>query len=1434
MNLTHSVESGKMGLYTNIIFIVLIVSAAKSEPLLLKDALHLSGWACRNPEFTEMFYPPCACAEDCRRYGDCCQDSEYFHSEEQMWGASPFSCASNGGTYYFMKSCPSNWKDEATVQKCLSVDYTYRDPMLDVPVTSSRTNITYLNGHCAICHGDFDPSIDYIWNIEFTCPEYRETNYGDFNFNNIGFGSFNNSNFGSFNDNYNVGNFPDNSNFGGFPVNSKFGGFTDNSNVEGFRDNSNLEGFNNSLNEGDFHENSNFRSFRNKSNFPGLNDYSYSFEESYYPNYSDLTESLSPPSNLKKYHDYVANTEVRPRPSISDLFYNDSESSWNWNKTDGVQKCYVSVLVPDVVKYSSLLRSCEKNLIATCADNWTDSVIHEKCLSYTDIWCQLHKIYRNPFCAYCNYQTIDHLGNSGICFQGPMAGAPAMRSEFSVLLDWSSLDDYKQCSKDAKYDPLKKKCRSNATNAVTMHYILLTSFAWMFIISFDVWRAIRASTTKLRTTSGNKWKLFFAYSLAAWFSPAFVVAIPLTLQITEIDTNFRPGYGEINCWISSKNALLLFVVAPLLIVMVFNLWFFSWTAWLIHSTRNETAKKSTSTTDFRMFLKLAIVMGLTWITGLIAGVAGYKIVWFLFVALNTLQGLFIFVSFSCTVKIWKELTRGRSKPGSTTSRSQPTKTTRGHRPLGVSVQPVRNKNSMQEDTRVFVTEERNTLLTPRQKHQRASDKMGLYTNIIVTVLFASAAETEFLFLKDALHLSGWACNNPKFSAMRDPPCACTEDCRRYGDCCQDSEYFHAEEQMWGASSFPCTYIGNMHGTYYVMKSCPPNWKYEDTLQKCLSVDYSYRDPMLDVPVTSYRTNITYLNGHCAICHEDFDPSIDYIWSIEFTCPEYHETNYGDFNIGTNNFSIGIMNNNFTFGSFNDDLNFGNFNNNSNFGGFHDNYNFGNFNNSNVGGFPHYSNFPDYSDYSYPIQLPQYPNFTNFTDSFFPPTNWTKSDDYVMLPSISDLFYNESDSSWYWNKTDTVQKCYASVFIPNVAWHLLRSCEKNLIATCADSWTDSVILEKCFSYTDIWCQPFEIYRNPFCAYCNFKIIANLGHSGVCLRQPSAHAGYRSEFSILLDWSSLDNYKQCSKNAKYDPLKKECRSNSTIGDSGMGMDTLTLVFLSISIFFLVLHLIVFFATLRLRNMPSMNLASLCISLLLLYCCFIANGFLEPPCMVTAVAMHYSLLASFAWMFIISFDIWRAIRASTIKLRTISGSKWKLFFAYSLAAWFSPAFVVAISLTLQITEIDTNFRPGYGEINCWISSKNALLLFVVAPLLIVMVFNLWFFSWTAWLIHSTRNETAKKSTSTTDFRMFLKLAIIMGLTWITGLLAGVAGYKPFWFLFIALNTLQGLFIFVSFSCTVKIWKELTRGKSKPGSTLSRSQPTRTTQSSLASSTI
>jgi hypothetical protein len=116
----------------------------------------------------------CACDPQCARYGDCCRSSPYFVPEEQSLGASPFTCMDLfGKTLYVMTRCPPDWKDFDTRHRCEHPDTNYRDPLFDAPVTSTSTNITYRNWHCASCHRVLDSNTAVIWAAGFVCRGYH-------------------------------------------------------------------------------------------------------------------------------------------------------------------------------------------------------------------------------------------------------------------------------------------------------------------------------------------------------------------------------------------------------------------------------------------------------------------------------------------------------------------------------------------------------------------------------------------------------------------------------------------------------------------------------------------------------------------------------------------------------------------------------------------------------------------------------------------------------------------------------------------------------------------------------------------------------------------------------------------------------------------------------------------------------------------------------------------------------------------------------------------------------------------------------------------------------------------------------------------------------------------------------------------------------------
>jgi len=74
---------------------------------------------------------------------------------------------------------------------------------------------------------------------------------------------------------------------------------------------------------------------------------------------------------------------------------------------------------------------------------------------------------------------------------------------------------------------------------------------------------------------------------------------------------------------------------------------------------------------------------------------------------------------------------------------------------------------------------------------------------------------------------------------------------------------------------------------------------------------------------------------------------------------------------------------------------------------------------------------------------------------------------------------------------------------------------------------------------------------------------------------------------------------------------------------------------------------------------------------------------------------------------------------------------------------------------------------------------------------------------MIRQTTKSAAQMTCgpSRINLRLYSRLAVIMGLSWLVGLVAGWLDFQPLWYCFVVLNTLQGVFIFVSFTLADKI---------------------------------
>ncbi|KFM83538.1 G-protein coupled receptor Mth2, partial [Stegodyphus mimosarum] len=210
------------------------------------------------------------------------------------------------------------------------------------------------------------------------------------------------------------------------------------------------------------------------------------------------------------------------------------------------------------------------------------------------------------------------------------------------------------------------------------------------------------------------------------------------------------------------------------------------------------------------------------------------------------------------------------------------------------------------------------------------------------------------------------------------------------------------------------------------------------------------------------------------------------------------------------------------------------------------------------------------------------------------------------------------------------------------------------------------------------------------------------------------------------------------------------------------------LSISMVCLVLHLLVFVLVPALRNLPGYNLASLCFSL---FICYLFSIFTDSEnlsknrnmCIATAVLIQYFFMASFLWMSVIAFDVYRALLQATGNLR-VSNMQFTLkkYGFYCIFSWgISLVFTSAALIADNANGIDELYKPQF-ERNCWFRYKESLLVFFAGPIFVMIISNLIIFFLSVYTIFSNRmksDESSNKMLLKKQALLYFRLAVIMG---------------------------------------------------------------------------
>lgn len=259
-------------------------------------------------------------------------------------------------------------------------------------------------------------------------------------------------------------------------------------------------------------------------------------------------------------------------------------------------------------------------------------------------------------------------------------------------------------------------------------------------------------------------------------------------------------------------------------------------------------------------------------------------------------------------------------------------------------------------------------------------------------------------------------------------------------------------------------------------------------------------------------------------------------------------------------------------------------------------------------------------------------------------------------------------------------------------------------------------------------------------------------------------------------------------------------------------------------LVAHLTLFGTGTEPKNLPEKNMASLAVGLLLGYVSYLAIALdvvsTGPglPCVASALAMQFGFLSAFAWMFVMSADVWIVLHASTKKLRVTGGKRNGRFVVYSAFAWLAPAALTGLAAVLQLSAVPAlpELRPNFQH-TCWFRNPQSLVALFVLPAGTTIVANYVSFVGAVRLIAASgegwfRRPAAGSPTNSTvsrsrkNLKIYARLSLMMGLAWVFGLAGAVIDSEAVWTVYTVLNSLQGAFIFLAFDCDWKTVRKLT----------------------------
>ena len=326
--------------------------------------------------------------------------------------------------------------------------------------------------------------------------------------------------------------------------------------------------------------------------------------------------------------------------------------------------------------------------------------------------------------------------------------------------------------------------------------------------------------------------------------------------------------------------------------------------------------------------------------------------------------------------------------------------------------------------------------------------------------------------------------------------------------------------------------------------------------------------------------------------------------------------------------------------------------------------------------------------------------------------------------------------------------------------------------------------------------------------------------------------RSEYIFLTN----NRIKLLATDRRVKPEKFKIASNYTVRvcpePGGLKFDVMsivTIVCLSLSIIALTLRLVLH--CVLSDGGPARLQVSLAVSLLLAMVTFLLSPLVLnyfSVCYTVAVFIHWAFLAAFCWMTVIGWDILNMFKATSDFQRIGQGNK--KFAFYSLYSWGFPTIVCCVALAVDHSNVDLIWRPAFAKKLCWFSGKVGLLLFFVGPVALQILINIIIFIACCFYLQRSKMPAGRTSIEQHEqrqrFWLYLKLLILMGITWVVGFLVIPLDSDVLWYIFIILNASQGILLLIVYVVGKKTRQRLTETLSKLSTSASTSSTGVTSQ--------